>query len=381
MENSKQWGLNGVGRIGREVLAQNSRLNIEGQRTTEKPGGIEISVINEPVKPLAKIVGDIRYDLIHGCFPGRVSPDIVQEGGNDYILINRKKVKVTRESEPAIAWQGEGLFGVIDASGQYRERAKAATHLDGTGVSHVLITAPSPDSDLSLVHGINNESFRGQRIVDNASCTTKSALPVVQTLDREFGIEDADLETVHAATGSELKVLMDRMALNEAAPETIVRAVREGILRLRDVDWILDESTGAAKNVTRILPELEGKFRARAKRVASPNGSLSIMNFLLRRETNPDRIRKALLEAVNRYPIGVLRAVPNMPSTEALNGMNDDSVVPLDRIEGRRIFKVVAAYSNEVGPSRSAVETARLIQEWSPPTVERTAAYADRKVA
>lgn len=369
---SKQWGLNGVGRIGREVLAQNARLNGR-ERTTEKPGGIQIRVINEPKKPLEQIVADIRRDLIHGEFPDVVVNQIAQ-GGNDYIYIQGEKVKITREREPAKAWEGEGLFGVMDASGQYRERAKAATHLEGTGVSHVLITAPSPDSDLSLVYGINDEEFKGQTIVDQASCTTKSALPVVQTLDREFGIEDADLETIHAATGKELRTLMDRMALNEAkSREEIMTAIGDGVLSLQDVDWILDEPTGAARNVTRILPNLEGKFRARAKRVASPNGSLSVMNFLFRRETNPDRIREALLQAVHRYPTGVLRTVPSMPSTEALNGMNDDSVVPLDRIEGRRMFKVVAGYSNEVGPSRSAVQTARLMQDWSPPAEEKAA--------
>lgn len=357
-EEPKHWGLNGVGRIGREVLAQNAVLN-----NSAEASGISITQINEPVKPLDKIVADIRQDLIHGRFPGDVSR-LILEGGNDFLYINGLRVRVTRETEPAEAWNGNGIFGVIDASGANRERALAKRHLEGTGVRHVLITAPSPDSDLSLVYGINDSEFRGQQIVDNASCTTKSALPVAQTLDREFGIEDADLETVHAATGPELHVLMERMGLTNASTEAIVSAVRSGLLDSKEADWILDEKTGAANNVVRILPWLREKFRARAKRVASPNGSLSVMNFLFRKNTDVNQIRAALEAASRRYPAGVLRVVENLPSTAALSAMNDDAVVPLDRIEGRKIFKVVSGYSNEVGPSRNAIQTARLMEDW-----------------
>lgn len=357
-EEPKRWGLNGIGRVGREVLAQNAVLN----HSTEE-SGILITQINEPIKPLDRIVADIRRDLIHGAFPGEVS-SLIQEGGNDFFYINGLRVRVTRETEPAKAWKGNEIFGVIDASGANREKALARRHAEGTGVKHVLITAPSPDSDLSLVYGINDSEFQGQEVVDNASCTTKSALPVVQTLDKEFGIEDADLETVHAATGPELHMLMERMGLKNASPEAIVAAIRSGILDSKEVDWILDEKTGAANNVVRILPGLTGKFRARAKRVASPNGSLSVMNFLFKKETNPGQIREALEAASRRYPAGVLRVVENLPSTAALGEMNDDAVVPLDRVEGRKIFKVVSGYSNEVGPARNAVQTARLMEDW-----------------
>lgn len=368
-DSAKYWGLNGLGRIGREVLAQNSVLNRKAEG-----GGINISTINEPLKPVEQIVAELRHDLIHGAFPGDISispfGDDVISSENDLIYVNGLRIRITREKDPEKAWRGRELFGIIEASGAFRERAKAARHLNETGVKYVLITAPSADSDLSLVSGINGTAFTGQQIVDNASCTTKSALAVIQTLDREFDIEDADLETVHAATGPELRMLMERMRLRYADPEAIVAAIRSGILDSKEVDWILDENTGAADNVVRILPELAGRFRARAKRVASPNGSLSIMNFLFERATNPDDIREVLRAAAGRYPGGVLRTVKSLPSTAALNEMNDDAVVPLDRITGpakpksRGIFTVVAGYSNEVGPARNAVETARLMEDY-----------------
>lgn len=356
-EKSKQWGLNGVGRIGREVLAQNVRLN-----QWPETSGIAISAINETFKTIDEIVAVLRQDLIHGRFPNDIGE--VKERGNDFVIINGLKVKVTHEREPRKAWEGLGLFGVIDATGEFRKKAQAQKHLEGTGVQHVLITAPSPDSDLSLVAGINDAQFNGQPVVDNASCTTKSALPVIQTLDREFGIVDSTLKTVHAATGKSLRKLMDRIGLKEASPEDIVRLVREGLLDLQEVDWINDEPTGAASNVVRILPQLEGRFRAGSKRVASPNGSVSIMDFVFRKEPRVQDIREVLQAASRRYPVGVLRIVPTLPTTADVNVMNDDAVVPLDKIEGRSLFTVESDYSNEVGPARSTIQTARVIENW-----------------
>lgn len=343
MRLGEHWGVNGAGRIGYRLLAENELLN---RKDIEREDGVDITAINEPFKPIDQIMAELRHDLMHGSFPGEVT-----KGGNDFLYVNGRRVRVTSEREPAKAWKEEKLFGVLEASGQYRKKADAAQHLDN--VRHVLITAPSPDSDLSLVYGINNAQFTGQRVVDNASCTTKSALPPIKILDEAFGIQDCNLETIHAATGPELQRLMQRFrtkALETSRPD--------------DVDWILDESTGAAVNVVRILPKLEGRFRARAKRVPTLNNSLSIMDMVFNKEdVTVAQVREALIEGAKRFSQGVIGIVDKMPSSRDLASSNDDAVVPLDRVEGRKVFKVVSGYNNERGPARNAIQTARLMED------------------
>jgi len=340
----QRWAVNGAGRIGQRLIVQNEILN---ERNPDRAEGINISHINDPIKDIDRIAAELRHDVVHGDFPGEVI-----KIGNDCLSIKGRRVKVTRKMEPARAWSGNDgeIFGVLEASGQFTEKSKAATHLHD-GVRHVLITAPSKDSELSIVYGINDKQFKGQRVVDNASCTTKSALPVMQTMHREFGIVEADLQTVHSATGPELA--------------EILRQVRGEISHsFREVDWILDQNTGAAANVTRILPELDGRFRARAKRVRSPNGSVSIINMLLEKETNPNEVKAVLIEAAKTYPRDVLCLIPELPITEALRSFNNDAVIPLSRIQGRKLITVESCYNNETGPARNAIQTARLMEDY-----------------
>ena len=260
---------------------------------------------------------------------------------------------MTHEEEPYREWEKEGVEYVMDSTGiktRFGSRDELAKHLDGTGVQHVLATAPA-DTDLSLVYGINDDSYTGQEICDNASCTTKSILPVLKALlDEGIEIDEMDLLTVHAATGKELAELLRRIKTGEYSPH--------------DVDWILDRTTGAAKATRRFFPQFtDDRFRARAARIASPDVSVSYMNILLSEASNPDEIKKILRAYADKALDGVIRLLPSLPSTKEALGDIHDAIVPLDQIEGRTMMKTVSAYDNEMGPADSAVRTGRFMED------------------
>jgi len=267
--------INGFGRIGRNVL----RGIIESGRKD-----IEVVAINDlgPVETNAHL---LRYDSVHGRFPAKV------EVKGDAIDVGFGPIKVTAERDPkALPWDGVDV--ALECTGIFTARDKAAMHLEN-GSKKVLISAPGANADKTIVYGVNHETLTdGDLVVSNASCTTNCLSPVAKVLNDLVGIENGYMTTIHAYTG-------DQPTLDTMHSD-LYRA-RAAALSM------IPTSTGAAKAVGLVLPELAGKLHGSAIRVPTPNVSVVDLKFNASRETSEDEINNAILKASQSGPLkGVL---------------------------------------------------------------------------
>ena len=235
-------GINGFGRIGRLAL----------RRAIEQPGlGVDVAVIND-LTDTETNCHLFQYDSNYGPFPGTVS------AGNGAMTINGKNIKVLAEKDPAkIPWKDFGVDLVIESTGVFTDAPKAALHLQG-GAKKVLISAPSKGEDITIVLGVNGDKYdpAKHKIISNASCTTNALAPIVKVLNDSFGIKHGLLNTVHAYTN-------DQRVLDQAHKD--LRRARNAATN------IIPTSTGAARTVTVVIPELKGKLDGVALRVPLPD--------------------------------------------------------------------------------------------------------------
>ena len=327
-------GINGFGRIGRNVL----------RAAAQQGADIEFVAVNDITTP-ATLAHLLKYDTILGRFPGTVSVDA------DSLVVNGKAVGVLSEREPAnLPWGDLGAEIVIESTGRFTDATKARAHLDA-GARKVIITAPAKNEDVTLVMGVNQQAYKPaeHRIISNASCTTNCLAPVAKVLSDSFGIESGFMTTVHSYTN-------DQMILD--APHKDLRRARAA------AQVILPTSTGAAKALHLVLPELKGKLNGIALRVPTPDVSLVDLVVLLSRAATADQINDAFRAAAAEGPLAGFLGVTDEPLVSA-DFMQDPHSGIVDLLStmviGDRHAKVLAWYDNEWGYSCRTVDLVNYI--------------------
>ena len=322
--------INGFGRIGRNIL----RAIIESGRTD-----IEVVAINDlgPVETNAHL---LRYDSVHGRFPGEVKVK------GDTIDAGRGPIKVTAERDPAkLPHKDMGVGIALECTGIFTARDKAAAHLTA-GASRVIISAPGDKSDLTVVYGVNHEKLTGEhKVVSNASCTTNCLAPVAQVLHEAIGIDKGFMTTIHSYTG-------DQPTL-DTLHKDLYRA-RAAALN------IIPTSTGAAKAVGLVLPELNGRLDGVSLRVPTPNVSVVDFKFVAKKATSTEEINEAIRAAAKQRLKGILGFTEEPLVSTDLNHDPHSSVFHMDQtkvIDGT-FCRVMAWYDNEWGFSNRMNDTA-----------------------
>jgi len=325
-------GINGFGRIGRLVFRTIK------QRVADQ---VEVVAINDLFDP-ATNAHLLKYDSTYGPYDGTVE---VKDGN---IVVDGKTVKVTAEKDPAaIKWKDMGVDIVIEATGFFTDATKAKAHIESGGAKKVIISAPAKNEDITVVLGVNGDKYdpKKHNIVSNASCTTNGLAPVAKVLNDKFGIEKGFLTTIHAYTNSQKLQDVGAKDLRDA------RAAAQNIV---------PSSTGAAKAVGLVIPELKGKFTGMAFRVPTPTVSVVDFTAILNKEATAEEIRAAMLEYAKGPMKGILDVTDEPLVSTDLRGTQFSSVFSaLDTIVMGNMIKVVAWYDNEWGyASRTADLTA-----------------------
>ena len=329
MANVAKVGINGFGRIGRNVF-----------RAALNNPEIEIIAVND-LTDAATLAHLLKYDSIHGTFGADVTVD------GDNLVVNGKKVKVLAQTDPAkLPWGELGVDIVVESTGRFTVGEKAKAHIEG-GAKKVIISAPAKGEDITIVMGVNEAKYDAaiHNIVSNASCTTNCLAPFTKVLLENFGIESGLMTTVHSYTN-------DQRILD--LPHSDLRRARAAAMS------IIPTTTGAAKAVALVLPELKGKMNGFAMRVPTPNVSITDLTVVLSKDTNEKEINEALKKAAegelkgimgyNELPL-VSRDYNGCPLSSIVDGLSTMMVGP-------RMAKVVAWYDNEWGYSNRVVDLA-----------------------
>ena len=326
--------INGFGRTGRAAF----------RAALESGADIDWVAINDVTDPpmLAQL---LKYDTVYGPFGGTV------EARDGAIVVNGEMIVTPMESDPArLPWDALEVDVVIEATGRFRARADAAKHLEA-GARKVIVSAPAKEPDVTVVLGVNFETYDAELhdIVSNASCTTNCLAPVAKVLHEAFGIRHGVMTTVHAYTG-------DQMLLD--GPHKDYRRARAAAANL------VPTSTGAAKAIGLVLPELAGKLHGLAVRVPVPTGSLVDLTVELERATSADAVNALVLTRADRGELaGILRysEEPLVSSDIVRSPYSSIFDAPLTTVVDGTQLKVVAWYDNEWGYSNRLVELAQRV--------------------
>jgi len=328
--------LNGFGRIGRIV----TRIIAE---KWDESSEIEFVAVNAraDVGTLAHL---LKYDSSYGKFNGTV------EAKENALVINGKEIKVFSESQARdLPWREMGVDIVIESTGAYTKREKAMEHIEA-GAKKVVITAPGVDEDVTIVMGVNENTYDPQNhvIISNASCTTNCLAPVVKVLDEVFGIEYGLMTTVHAYTN-------DQRILDKSHKD--LRRARSA------AESIIPTTTGAAKAVGKVLPHLQGKLNGFALRVPTPTVSITDLVCNFKKEVTVEAINAALKEASEGSLKGILGYSEEPLVSIDYKGDDRSSIVDAlsTMVMGDRMAKVVAWYDNEWGYSCRTVDLVEYI--------------------
>ncbi len=320
-------GINGFGRIGRIVF-----------RAALNNPNVEIVAINDltDAKMLAHL---LKYDTVHGILNEEVTVD------GDSIVVAGHKIKVIAERDPAqIPWAELGAEVVVESTGRFTKRADAAKHLEG-GAKKVIISAPATDEDITIVMGVNNEQYDASKhdVISNASCTTNCLAPFAKVLNEKFGIKRGMMTTVHSYTN-------DQQILD--LPHKDYRRARAA------AESIIPTTTGAAKAVALVLPELKGKLNGMAMRVPTPNVSVVDLVAELEKDVTAEEVNAALKAAAEGELKGILEYSELPLVSRDYNGnTHSSSIDALSTMvmEGNMV-KVLSWYDNETGYSNRVVD-------------------------
>ncbi len=321
-------GLNGFGRIGRNVL-----------RATLDDDTVELVAINDVMDN-----DDMEYLFTYDSVHGRVD-DVSRDGGT--LSVGDSEIELLSERDPTqLPWDELDVDVAFEATGLFRTYDDAAQHLEA-GAKKVLISAP-PKGDKevkTIVYGVNDDEYDGEDVVSNASCTTNSVAPVVKVLDDEFGIDSGLLTTVHAYTGTQ--ALID----GPSGKRRRGRAAAENII---------PTSTGAAIATTEVLPQLEGKLDGMAMRVPVPNGSITDLTVDLEANVTKDELADAIREAADNELAGVLGYTDEEIVSRDIVGLPFSSYVDLEStmVLEDGLVKVLTWYDNEYGFSNRMLDLA-----------------------
>ncbi|MBB5356233.1 glyceraldehyde 3-phosphate dehydrogenase [Anoxybacillus mongoliensis] len=325
-------GINGFGRIGRNVF-----------RAALKNPEIEVVAVNDltDAKTLAHL---LKYDSVHGTLDAEVKVN-----GNN-IVVNGKEIIVKAERDPAnLGWGELGVDIVVESTGRFTKREDAAKHLEA-GAKKVIISAPATNEDITIVMGVNQDKYdpANHHVISNASCTTNCLAPFAKVLHEKFGIIRGMMTTVHAYTNDQQILDLPHKDLRRA------RAAAESII---------PTSTGAAKAVALVLPELKGKLNGMAMRVPTPNVSVVDLVAELEKEVTVEEVNAALKAAAEGELKGILAYSEEPLVSRDYNGSTASSTIDALStmvMEGRMV-KVLSWYDNETGYSHRVVDLAAYI--------------------
>jgi glyceraldehyde 3-phosphate dehydrogenase len=319
-------GINGFGRIGRNVL-----------RAALGNPELEFVAVNDLTSP-ATLAHLLKYDSILGNLKNDIT------AGDDFISVDGKKIKVWAERDPAkLPWAEVGAQVVVESTGHFTDATKAKAHL-GSTVKKVIISAPATNEDVTLVLGVNEEKYDAAKhhVISNASCTTNCLAPVVKVLLKETGIVSGIMTTIHSYTNDQ--VILD-------FPHKDLRRARAAAINM------IPSSTGAAKALKLVLPETAGKLDGFSMRVPTPNVSIVDLTYVAERPTDVKAVNAALKAASEGALKGILGYDENQLVSSDFKGDKRSSIVdaPLTKVVGNSV-KVLSWYDNEWGYSNRVVD-------------------------
>ncbi|BCB05602.1 type I glyceraldehyde-3-phosphate dehydrogenase [Bacillus sp. AFS015802] len=325
-------GINGFGRIGRNVF-----------RAALKNNDVEVVAVNDltDANMLAHL---LQYDTVHGTLQEKVTVD------GDYLVVGGKKVKVLAERDPAqLGWGDLGVDIVVESTGRFTKRADAAKHIEA-GAKKVIISAPASDEDITVVMGVNEDKYdaASHDVISNASCTTNCLAPFAKVLNDKFGIKRGMMTTIHSYTN-------DQQILD--LPHKDYRRARAA------AENMIPTTTGAAKAVSLVLPELKGKLNGGAVRVPTPNVSLVDLVAELDKNVTAEDVNAALKEAAEGDLKGILAYSEEPLVSTDYNGSPASSTIDAlsTMVLEDNMVKVISWYDNESGYSNRVVDLAGYI--------------------
>ena len=330
------YAINGFGRIGRNVLRAMSQKQVE-----------RVLAINDltDTHTLAHL---LKWDSVHGKFDGEIGYD------DENIIVRGHKIKVLKERDPAnLPWKKLGVDVVLESTGLFTSRDKADLHLSKAGAKRVLISAPAKGSDATICIGVNDQIYDPEKhkIVSNASCTTNCLAPMAKILNDKFGVAYGFMTTIHSYTN-------DQRILD--FPHEDLRRARAAAIN------IIPSTTGAAKAIGEVIPELKGKLNGGAFRVPTPDGSVTDFTVMLDKDATVDSINTAFKEAASDKSYkGVVEYSDEPLVSEDIVG-NPHSCIfdsKLTLTLGNRFVKVVGWYDNEWGYSNRCVELMEMLAD------------------
>ncbi|MBA2433033.1 MAG: type I glyceraldehyde-3-phosphate dehydrogenase [Chthoniobacterales bacterium] len=328
------YGINGFGRIGRNVLRAMSQQDVE-----------RVKGIND-LTDTATLAHLLKWDSVHRRFDGEIGHD------EENIIVRGHKIRIMKERDPAnLPWGDLGVDVVLESTGFFTERAKADLHISKGGAKRVLISAPAKNPDATICIGINDDIYDAAKhtVVSNASCTTNCLAPLAKVLNDRFGIELGFMSTIHSYTN-------DQRILD--LPHEDLRRARAAAVN------IVPSSTGAAKAIGEVIPELKGKLNGGAFRVPTPDGSVTDFTVLLRDKASPAEVNAAFKEAAADASYkGVLEYSDEPLVLQDIVG-NPHSCIfdsKLTLALGDKFVKVVGWYDNEWGYSNRCVQMLEML--------------------
>jgi glyceraldehyde 3-phosphate dehydrogenase len=332
-------GINGFGRIGRLVLRA-AALNKEAWK------GLDFVAVNDITK--AEVLAHLfKYDSVHKIFPGEVSAK------GDSLVVNGKEIKVLSEKDPAnLPWKSMGVDIVIESTGKFTDKEKAVAHLNA-GAKRVIITAPAKNEDITIVMGVNEDKYDSKKhfVISNASCTTNCLAPICKVLMQNFGIKRGLMTTIHAYTNDQRILDLEHKDLRRARAAALS---------------MIPTTTGAAKAVGLVIPELKGKLTGFAMRVPTPNVSVVDLVADLEKNATVEEVNSALKKASEDPKMSKYIAYCDLPLVSVDFCGNEKSAI-VDALStmviDNNMVKVVAWYDNEWGYSNRVVELALFVSK------------------
>jgi glyceraldehyde 3-phosphate dehydrogenase len=328
-----KFGINGFGRIGRNVLRAMTQEQVRN-----------VAAINDltDTHTLAHL---LKWDSIHGRFNGETGYD------EENIIVRGHKIKVLKEKDPArLPWKDLAVDVVLESTGFFTSRDKAALHIDKGGAKRVLISAPAKNPDVTICLGVNDHAFDAAKhqIISNASCTTNCLAPMVKVLHDEFGVDSGFMSTIHSYTN-------DQRILD--LPHEDLRRARAGAIN------IIPSTTGAARAIGEVIPELKGKLNGGAFRVPTPCGSVTDFTAILKQPATVEDINRAFVRASQKSLRGLLEYTDEPIVLQDIIGNPHSCIFDSQQTLtlGDRFVKVVGWYDNEWGYSNRCVQLLELI--------------------
>jgi glyceraldehyde 3-phosphate dehydrogenase len=328
-------GINGFGRIGRNVV-----------RAAKAMGAKELDFVAvNDLTDTTTLAHLLKYDSVHGRFPGSVTPE------KDALVVDGDSMRVLSEKDPAkLPWKDLGVDLVLESTGRFTDREQAAAHLSG-GARKVIISAPAKKEDITIVYGVNHESYEAGKhhVISNASCTTNCLVPVVKVIIDRFGFVSGFMTTVHSYTN-------DQQILD--LPHKDLRRARAAAMS------IIPTTTGAAKATSLVIPQVKGKLDGVSLRVPTPDVSVVALTCVVEKATSADEVNQAFRQAAAAGPLAGVLAVSDEPlvSVDYIGTLQSSTVDALStNVVGGTLVNVTSWYDNEMGYSARCVDLLRYV--------------------